>query len=118
VLAQYLQVGGLTTFEQGSVEPFLSGGLGLAWFHPSSFDAGAAGTVQPRAAWVFAFHLGGGSRFWISEKLGIRLQARFLFPVLFTSGAFLSGPSGASFQVHAGIPVVQGDLTVGIDLSP
>lgn len=118
VLAQYLQIGGLTTFEQGAIEPFISGGLGLAWFHPSSFTGTGSTTVQPRDAWLFAFNLGGGARFWLSEKLGVRLQARFLFPVLFNSGAFLSGSDGAAFTVHAGIPLVQGDLTVGVDFSP
>lgn len=118
VLAQYLQVGGLTTFEQGAVEPFLAGGLGLAWFHPSSVTVAAGTTIQPADAFLFAFHLGGGARFWLSEKIGLRVQARFLFPVLFNSGAFLSGPQGAALQVNAGIPLVQGDLTVGIAFSP
>lgn len=120
VLAQYLQVGGLTTFDQGSVEPFLAGGLGLAWFHPSSVTvaSGAASTtIQPTDTWLFAFNIGGGARFWLSESFGLRVEARFLFPVLFNSGAFLSGPQGAAFQVNAGIPVVQGDLTVGIAFS-
>ncbi len=117
VLAQYLQVGGLTTFEQGPVEPYIAGGLGLAWFHPSSVPATSGTTIQPADTWLFAFNLGGGARFWLSESFGLRVEGRFLFPVLFNSGAFLSGPQGAAFQVNAGIPVVQGDLTVGIDFS-
>jgi hypothetical protein len=117
VLAQYLQVGGLTTFDQGSVEPFLAGGLGLAWFHPSTVTVSSGVTIQPADTWLFAFNLGGGARFWLSESFGIRVEARFLFPVLFNSVAFLSGSQGAAFQVNAGIPVIQGDLTVGIAFS-
>jgi hypothetical protein len=118
VTTQYLQVGGLTTFEQGALEPFLSGGLGLAWFHPSSVSVDGAITIQPTDAFLFAFHLGGGLRWWLSEKIGLRFQARFLLPVLFSSGTFLSGPQGAALQVNAGIPLVQGDLTIGLAFSP
>jgi opacity protein-like surface antigen len=117
VLAQYLQVGGTTNFDQGPVEPYIAGGLGLAWFHPSSVPTSSGTTIQPADTWLFAFNLGGGARFWLSESFGIRVEARFLFPVLFNSGAFLSGPQGAAFQVNAGIPVVQGDLTIGVAFS-
>lgn len=119
VTTQYLQIGGLTTFDQGAVEPFLSGGLGLAWYHPSDVQP-AEGTIslQPQDAWVFAFHLGGGVKWWISEAIGLRLAARFLLPVFFNAGAFLSGPNGAMLRVNAGIPVVQGDVSLGLAISP
>jgi opacity protein-like surface antigen len=117
VTTQYLQLGGLTTFDQGTLEPFLAGGLGLAWFHPSSVGVDGAITIQPQDAWLFAFHLGGGARWWITEAFGLRFQARFLMPVLFSSGTFLSGPNGAALQVNAGIPIVQGDLTIGLAFS-
>lgn len=120
VTTQYLQLGGVTTFDQGTIEPFLAGGLGLAWYSPGSVDAAGAGmaTIQPQDAWLFAFHLGGGMKWWISEAIGLRFGARFLMPVLFGSGTFLSGPNGAELRVNAGIPVVQGDLTVGLVISP
>jgi hypothetical protein len=100
VTTQYLQVGGLTTFSQGKLEPFISGGLGMAWFSPSD--------VQ----------VDGAVKLWISEAIGLRFQARFLMPVFFNSGTFISGPYGASLRVNAGIPIVQGDLTLGLAISP
>jgi opacity protein-like surface antigen len=118
VTTQYLQLGGLTTFDQGPVEPFLSGGLGLAWFSPSDVQVDGAVTLQPRDAWLFAFHLGGGVKWWLSESIGLRLQARFLMPVFFNSGTFLSGPNGAELRVNGGIPIVQGDVTLGLSISP
>jgi len=118
VTTQYLQLGGLTTFDQGSLEPFLAGGLGIAWFSPSDVQADEGVTIQPQDAWLFAFHLGGGVKWWLSEKIGLRFQARFLLPVLFSSGTFLSGPNGAALQVNAGIPVVQGDVSLGLAISP
>jgi hypothetical protein len=119
VTTQYLQLGGVTTFDQGTVEPFLAGGLGLAWFSPGSVEVTGGGmTIQPQDAWLFAFHLGGGMKWWISEVIGLRFEARFLMPVLFSSGTFLSGPNGAALKVNAGIPILQGDVTVGLAISP
>ena len=120
VTTQYLQLGGTTTFDQGTIEPFLAGGLGLAWFSPGSVELAGAGmmTIQPQDAWLFAFHLGGGMKWWISEVIGLRFEARFLMPVLFSSGTFLSGPNGAELRVNGGIPIVQGDVTVGLVISP
>ena len=120
VTTQYLQLGGTTTFDQGTIEPFLAGGLGLAWFSPGSVEVAGAGmmTIQPQDTWLFAFHLGGGVKWWISEVIGLRFEARFLMPVLFSSGTFLSGPNGAELRVNGGIPIVQGDVTVGLVISP
>ena len=118
VTTQYLQLGGETTFQQGAVEPFLSGGLGLAWFSPSDVQVEGAVTLEPQDAWLFAFHLGGGLKWWLSEKIGLRFSARFLMPVFFNSGTFLSGPNGASLHVNAGIPILQGDVSVGLAISP
>jgi hypothetical protein len=120
VTTQYLQLGGTTSFDQGTIEPFLAGGLGLAWFSPGSVEATGGGmmTIQPQDAWLFAFHLGGGMKWWISEVIGLRFEARFLMPVLFSSGTFLSGPNGAALKVNAGIPILQGDVTVGLAISP
>lgn len=118
VTTQYLQLGGLTTFDQGELEPFLSGGLGLAWYHPSDVQVEGMVTLQPRDTFVFAFHLGGGAKWWLSEAIGLRLEARLLMPVFFDSGAFLSGPDGAMLRVNAGIPIVQGDVTLGLAIAP
>lgn len=118
VTTQYLQVGGLTTFDQGPLEPFLSGGLGLAWYHPSDVPVGDMVTLQPEDTFVFAFHLGGGVKWWLSEAIGLRLEARFLMPVFFNSGAFLSGPNGAMLRVSGGIPIVQGDVSLGLAIAP
>jgi hypothetical protein len=118
VTTQYLQLGGLTTFGQGTLEPFISGGLGLAWFSPSDVQVQGAVTIQPQDTLVFAFNLGGGVKWWLSEAIGLRFQARFLMPVYFSSGTFISGPNGASLQVNSGIPMLQGDLSLGLAISP
>jgi hypothetical protein len=118
VTTQTLQVGGLTAFDVGTVEPFLSGGLGISWYHPDGIPDTGTITLQPADAVVFSFHLGGGVKWWLSEAIGLRFGARLLFPVLFSSGAFLSSGEGAALVVNAGIPTVQGDLTIGLAIAP
>jgi opacity protein-like surface antigen len=118
VTTQYLQLGGLTTFQQGSVEPFLAGGLGMAWFHPSGVQVPGAASIQPADTWLFAFHLGLGVKWFLSDAIGLRIEARAFMPVYFNSGTFLSGPNGAVLRVNAGVPLVQGDLSLGLVIAP
>jgi hypothetical protein len=118
VTTQYVQIGGTASLGTGVVEPHLSGGLGVAWFHPSSFDDADPDALRPADTFTFAFFLGLGARWWISETLGLRAEARFLMPVYFSSGAFLSGPNGAALVVNAGVPIVQGDLTLSLVIAP
>ena len=118
VTTQYLQLGGLTTFQQGKVEPFLAGGLGLAWFSPSDVQVPGAATIQPADTWLFAFNLGLGVKWFLSDVIGLRLEARAFMPVYLSSGTFLSGPNGAALRVNAGIPLVQGDLSLGLVIAP
>ena len=118
VTTQYLQLGGLTTFQQGSTEPFLAGGLGMAWFHPSDAQVPGAASIQPADTWLFAFNLGLGVKWFLSDAIGLRLEARAFMPVYFNSGTFLSGPNGAELRVNAGVPLVQGDLSLGLVIAP
>ncbi len=118
VTTQYLQIGGLTTFQQGEVESFLSGGLGMAWFSPSGIQTAGSPSIQPADTLLFAFNLGLGLRWMFANAVGLRLEARAFMPVYFTSGTFLSGTNGAALQVSAGIPLVQGDLSIGIVIAP
>ena len=118
VITQYVQVGGTASLGSGVVEPHLSGGLGVAWFHPSTFDSADPQALRPADTFTFSFFLGLGGRWWISEAIGLRAEARFLMPVWFSSGAFLSGPNGAALVVNAGIPIVQGDLTLSLVIAP
>jgi hypothetical protein len=118
VTTQYLQLGGLTTFQQGTIEPFLAGGMGVAWFHPSDVQVPGAQSIQPADTWLFAFNLGLGVKWFLSSAVGLRVEVRAFMPVYFTSGTFLSGPGGAALQVNGGIPLVQGDLTLGLVIAP
>jgi hypothetical protein len=114
----HFQIGGTTTFPEGALEPFVSGSLGVVWVAPSDPVLTDGRTVDLADAWLFAFSVGGGLKWFLSRALGLRLQARVLLPVLLESGAFYSGPGGSAFAVSAGIPLVQGDLSVGLVVAP
>jgi len=118
VTTQYLQIGGLSTFQQGKLEPFLAGGLGIAWFSPSAVRTAGGESIQPADTWLFSVNLGLGVKWFLSSAFGLRLEARAYMPVYFTSGTFLSGPNGAALQVSAGIPLVQGDVSLGLLFAP
>jgi hypothetical protein len=115
---QYFQIGGTTTFPQGALEPFISGSLGAVWIAPSDPVLTDGRTVDLADTWLFAFSVGGGLKWFLSRALGLRLQARVFLPILLESGAFYSGPGGSAFAVNGGIPLVQGDLSVGLVLAP
>jgi hypothetical protein len=116
--AHYFQLGGLATFGKGNLEPFVSGSLGAAMYVPGTIVLDGGGTLLPATTWRFAFSLGGGVKIWLGDRIGLRLQARLLAPVLFSGGAFYSGPGGAALTVSGGIPYVQGDFSAGLTFAP
>lgn len=116
--AHHFQLGGLATFGQGKLEPFVSGSLGAAMYVPGTVALDGGSTYSLATTWRFAFTLGGGAKIWLGDRLGLRLQARLLAPVYFSSGAFYSGPGGSAIAVSGGIPFVQGDFTAGLTFAP
>jgi hypothetical protein len=115
---QYFQVGGLAGFPQEGYEPFVSASVGALWVSPSGVALADGSPLQVGDGWAFAATLGGGVKWYLSRVLGLRLGARFLFPIFFQSAAFFSGPGGASLVVNAGVPQVQGDLTLALIIGP
>jgi hypothetical protein len=115
---QYFQAGGVAGFPQDGFEPFASAGVGAVWLSPSGVNFSDGTPLQVGDTWLFAASLGGGVKWFFSRTLGLRFAARFYFPIFFQSAAFLSGPGGAALTVNAGVPLVQGDLTVGLIIAP
>ena len=116
--SHYFQLGGTYVISRDTLEPFVSGSLGAAMYVPGAIVLDGGETILPATTWRFAFTLGGGVKIWLGDRIGLRLQARLLAPVLFNSGAFYSGPSGTAFTVSAGIPYVQGDFSAGLTFAP
>lgn len=68
----------------------------------------------------FAAGLGGGLRYYLSDKIGIKLQARLLLPMQFGGVGFGcgigTGGGGCGAGVSTYTSIIQGDFTGGIVL--
>jgi len=64
--------------------------------------------------WRFSVAFGAGGKFYLSDKIGLRLQARMLMPMTFSGGGMWCGGGGCSAGIGAWTPLVQFDFTVGV----
>jgi long-subunit fatty acid transport protein len=108
VAFHYFLVSGLREIETGNekVVPYVLGSLGTVYIHPTNsvYDD----------TWKFAFGFGAGAKIYLSERFGLRLQARLLMPVFFEGLGFWFGTGGADVGYSGAIPIVQGDLSGGL----
>ncbi|MDI1323047.1 MAG: porin family protein [Algoriphagus sp.] len=77
-----------------TVEPFIGGGIGMAIFNVENPDTGYSdgGTK-------FAWAIRGGSNFWVSEKVAIRIQANLMSAVQSVGGGIYFGTGGGGAGV-------------------
>ena len=107
----YFQVGGIHQVKKGKAEPFAGMLLGAVLFHPEDMKVSG---ISVEDVWRFAMTFVGGINFPMSEKVGLRLQGRLFLPIYF-SGAYVGvGTGGASVGATGGIPIVQGDIGLGL----
>jgi opacity protein-like surface antigen len=64
--------------------------------------------------WRFSVAFGGGGKFYLSDKIGLRLQARMLMPLTFSGGGLWCGTGGCSAGIGAWTPLVQFDFTAAV----
>ncbi len=64
--------------------------------------------------WRFSVAFGVGGKFYLSDKIGLRLQTRLLMPLTFSGGGMWCGTNGCSAGVGAWASLVQFDFTVGV----
>ncbi len=102
----YMQIGGIYGLERNNVLPFVSLAFGAVLFHPTS--------ARYSDEWFFSASLGGGLKFYLNNRLGLRLQARALFPLIWGSGGLWCGTGGCSVGIGSTTSIVQGDVTAGI----
>lgn len=77
-----------------TVEPFFGFGIGMVIFDLTNPDNG-----KSDGATKFAWGLRGGSNFWVSEKVGVRIQASLLSAVQGAGGGLYFGTGGAGAGV-------------------
>jgi len=103
----YIQIGGLKEVETGTnLRPFGIFAIGTTIFSPK--------TSAYSDQWVLSFSLGGGLKYYISERFGIRLDGRFLFPVYLAGGGFYCGTGGCGAGIGSSPVILQGFIDGGV----
>ena len=110
IASNYMLLGVNKDFLENKFRLFIGADIGAAWF--DSKDSSVSD------AWFFALDLKGGAKFYFSDRLGIRLQGRFLLPLNFyDTGLFVGiGTGGGSGGItFSGTTFIyQGDFTAGL----
>ena len=101
----YIQIGGIYGIQQDNILPYGTFSLGATIFHPK--DRGFSDE------WRFSATFGLGAKVYLSERIGIRLDGRLLFP--FTGGAIWVGSGGVSAGGTSSI--IQGNVNGGLIIS-
>ncbi len=105
----YIQIGGLSEFETGTnLKPFGVLAVGTTVFSPKS--------NQHSDEWLFSISLGAGLKYYLSERIGLRLDGRFLFPLYLTGGGFFCGTGGCGAGIGSSPIVLQGFIDGGVIL--
>lgn len=108
--SNYIQIGGLQEMDAGVFSPFLTLTGGLAVWGSSS--------PELSSYTQFSFTFGGGTKIWITDNIGIRLQASMLMPLVWGGGGFGcgigTGGSGCSAGVYTRITPFQGEFIGGL----
>jgi hypothetical protein len=85
--------------------PFYGGSLG--WVHYGTPDEKYGNES------LFAINIQAGMKFLITERIGIKIQARLLMP-LYAQGYYYAGTGSAGYGVTSTCVMVQGDFTGGL----
>lgn len=106
----YFQISHVRTYMLSRVSPYTIAGLGLAYFN---LDNRGDKTL-------LGFNLGGGAKVKINQNLNLKLQGRFLLPLLFEGGGFfidIFNPSNSGFSLFSTIPLLQGEFSLALSYS-
>jgi len=110
----WIQLGGVVSRPLGKIEPFGAVSAGMVIFHADTIHFQDGSSYSSSDQVRFAFTAGLGFKYWITDRLGLRFEARALVPVYFSGGGFWVGTGGASVGLSVGIPFAQFDFTGGI----
>ncbi|WP_430816970.1 hypothetical protein [Carboxylicivirga sp. RSCT41] len=106
----YFQLGTVKEIKDGPLVPFGMISVGATWFNMTTH--GVSDHVSFSAA------LGGGVKYFFSDRVGIRLQGRLLLPMYFSGGGLFvgigSGGTSSGVSVSTGVLTVQGDFSGGL----
>ncbi len=102
----YYSIGGLQELRPGEiVVPYFMASMGWVNYRPSD---------TYRNENLMHLSLAGGVKIFANDRIGLRLQARFLMPVWYNGVFFTGGTGGNGVDVHASVAAVQGDFTAAL----
>lgn len=110
ISVNYLQVGALKSFAgDDKLRPFGSFSLGATIFSPKN---------DISDVWRFSITLGLGTKYWISDRVGIIVRGRLLLPMVFGGvGGYVgigSGGTSGGLTLNSYATIVQGDFNGGL----
>ena len=104
----HFQIGSVNEIplDNESIRPYGTVSIGTTWFNVKSEDADDE--------WLFSAMAGLGLKYFFNDKIGIRIQARLILPMVYNGGGFYFGTGGSGMYVSSTAPIVQGDCTGGL----
>jgi hypothetical protein len=104
----HFQIGSVNELhlDNEAIRPYGTLTLGTTWFNIKE-DEG-------NDKWLFSVAAGVGLKYFFTDRIGIRLQARLLLPVVYNGGGFYIGTGGSGMYVSSTAPIVEGDFTGGL----
>jgi len=103
---QYFQIGGLVEKSIGQVVPYGTFTAGAVDYDPQ--DTRYTNETQ------FAITFGGGVKYFISDNIGLRIQARAMMPLYFGGSGFFCGTGGCGGGTYTSSYTFACDLTAGL----
>ncbi len=109
--SNYITVGGLQEVDLGKIRPFGTIGMGTVIWSTEEYSGNK---------WQFQFSLGAGLKFWLSERIGLRVQGSMMMPLVYNGAGFGcgigTGGSSCGGAVYTRITPFQGEFSGGIIL--
>jgi hypothetical protein len=104
----HFQIGTLNELplDNEAIRPYGTLTLGTTWFNIKEEDS--------NDEWLFSVGAGLGLKYFFNDKIGIRIQARMILPLVYAGAGFYIGTGGSGTYVSATAPIVQGDFTGGL----
>ena len=101
----YYHLGGLfEAIDSGPVTPFGVVSLGATQMNPADVSS----------EWFFSFSFGGGVKYYLSERVALRAQARAWVSALSGGTGFYIGTGGSGVSTWIGETSTQGELSLGL----
>ena len=103
---EYWQIGVMRTVkDMKKLRIFTGGTLGATYFNPNDSEYGDD--------WRFSITLGGGVKYYISKRIGLRFDARLMMPIYWGSATIYAG-GGGGFAIGTGTVIPQVMLNGGL----